>query len=147
MTSNTLLLVKNTEKDRKMTNIFDHLDGLVEEEDLSPDYVAEQVICQVRKIVDSIGNPTQLHWVQTGADRKGGKLWIGHKNAQLLLNLFDKCTNRAAKEMGYVSNRQRPEMIAAQTRAKAQLTEKLQTVKGLKELIVFVKDHKEALSV
>ena len=54
---------------------------------------------------------------------------------------------RAAKEMGYVSNRQRPEMIAAQTRAKAQLTEKLQTVKGLKELIVFVKDHKEALSV
>jgi hypothetical protein len=114
----------------------------VEEEVLGEDYKVEQVIVQLRKIVDSIGNPSSLHWVQTD---KGGKVWVGHKNAKMILRLFDLSTNRAAKDMSYVSNRMRPEYIAAQTRAKSELTEKLQTAAGLKALVKFVKDNERLL--
>lgn len=122
---------------------FDPFEVDVQEDQLNPDYKAEQVIVQLRKIVDSEGNPKPLHWIETD---KGGKVWVGFKNARMILRLFDLATNRAAKDMGYVSNRQRPEYIAAQTRVKAQMTEKLQTAKGLKELVEFVKGNTEVLS-
>ena len=116
--------------------------GIDVEEVFGEDYKAEQVIMQIRKVVDSIGNPAALNWVTTD---KGGKVWIGHKNAKLLLVFFDLCTNRSSQDTGYVSNRQRPELIAAQNRAKTELTEKLQTAKGLKELVKFVKENASAI--
>ena len=33
-----------------------------DESDLQPDFKQESMIMQLRKIVDSIGNPTPLHW-------------------------------------------------------------------------------------
>lgn len=123
---------------------FDPFEIDVHDEALGEDYKAEQVVVQLRKLLDSEGNPTNdyMHWIQTDTT----KVWVGFKNAKLILKLFDLATNRAAKDMGYVSNRQRPEYIAAQTRAKAQLTEKLQTGSGLKELVVFVKGNASSLA-
>ena len=122
---------------------FDPFEIDVQEDALGADYKAEQVIVQLRKLVDSEGNPTNdfMHWIKTDT----GTVWVGFKNAKMILRLFDLATNRAAKDMGYVSNRQRPELIAAQTRAKAEITEKLQTKVGLQALVKFVKDNAYAL--
>lgn len=122
---------------------FDPFEIDVQEDVLGEDYKAEQVIVQLRKLVDSEGNPTNdfMHWIKTDT----GTVWVGFKNAKMILRLFDLATNRAAKDMGYVSNRQRPELIAAQTRAKAEITDKLQTKLGLKALVKFVKENAYAL--
>lgn len=110
------------------------------EEQYGSDFKAEQVIIQLRKVVDSEGNPSPIHWIETDK----GKIWVGFKNARAILGLFDSLTNRSARDGGYVSNRVRPEFIAAQTRVKAQLTEQMQTASGLKQLIEFVKEHVHA---
>lgn len=107
------------------------------EEQFGEDFKQEQVIVQLRKVVDSEGNPNPIHWIETDS----GKIWIGFKNARRLISLFDRLTNRSARDGGFVSNQMRPEFIASQTRAKVLLTEKMQTVSGLKQLVEFVKQN------
>jgi hypothetical protein len=114
----------------------------VEEEILGDDFKAEQVIVQLRKVVDSGDGADPIHWVHTD---KGGKVWVATRNARLIVKLFNRITNEAATNGGYVSNRVRPEYIAAQTKAKAQLIESMQTAAGLRDLVKFVRENANAI--
>jgi len=101
------------------------------DEILAPDFKQETMIMQLRKIVDSIGNPSPLHWVRTD---NGRNVWIAHKHAKTIVNLYDRLTSREAKS-SYVDNRIDPAINATMTRAKQQLVESLQTTDGLNNLI------------
>jgi len=101
------------------------------DEALGPDFKQETMIMQLRKIVDSIGNPTPLHWVRTD---NGRNVWIAHKHARTIVDLYDRLTAREAKS-SYVDNRMDAAVNASMTRAKRQLVEALQTTEGLNTLI------------
>jgi len=102
-----------------------------DESDLQPDFKQESMIMQLRKIVDSIGNPTPLHWVRTD---NGRNVWIAYKHAKTIISLYDRLTSREATGI-FVDNRTDPAINATLTRAKRQLTESLQTTEGLNNLI------------
>lgn len=89
---------------------------------MKEDYIAEQVIMQLRKVVDSIDSPVSLNWITTD---KGGKVWVGHKNAKKIVSLFNIST---------------PSADYLQLKAKEKLTEQLQTADGLRSLMAFVKN-------
>ena len=74
---------------------------------LNPDYKQTQMIIQIRKIVDSIGNPNPLHWVRT---ESGRKCWIAHKHAKTIVKIYDALTSEESQSY-VVQNRQRPEVI------------------------------------
>ena len=101
------------------------------EADLHPDFKQETMIMQLRKIVDSIGNPNPLHWVRTD---NGRNVWIAHKHAKVIVDLYDRLTSREAKS-SHVDNRIDPSINASMTRAKQQLISALQTTEGLQALI------------
>lgn len=104
---------------------------------LMPDFKQETMIMQLRKIVDSIGNPNPLHWVRTD---NGRNVWIAHKHAKVIVDLYDRLTSREAKS-SHVDNRLDPSINANMTRAKQQLVESLQTTEGLKILIKELREN------
>jgi len=101
------------------------------EDSFAPDFKQESMIMQLRKVVDSIGNPKPLHWVRTD---NGRNIWVAHKHAVKIVDLYDRLTSREAKS-SYVDNRIDPVVNAQMTRAKRQLTDALQTTEGLQNLI------------
>ena len=102
-----------------------------QDETFAPDFKQESMIMQLRKLVDSIGNPSPLHWVRTD---NGRNVWVAHKHAKTIVNLYDRLTSREATGI-FVDNRTDPAINATLTRAKRQLTESLQTTEGLNNLI------------
>ena len=98
---------------------------------LNPDYKQTQMIIQIRKIVDSIGNPNPLHWVRT---ESGRKCWIAHKHAKTIVKIYDMLTSEESQS-SVVQNRQRPEINAERQRARQQFVDNLQTYEGLTNII------------
>ncbi len=100
------------------------------EEKLDPDYIEEQMIVQLRKVVDSIGNPKPLHWVRTD---NGRNVWVAHKHAVRLVKLHDELT---------VSGRSIfcPEINANKHRFKRQFVSEIQTTEGLKKYLTALKE-------
>ena len=107
------------------------------EDTFAPDFKQESMIMQLRKVVDSIGNPSPLHWVRTD---NGRNVWVAHKHARKIVELYDNLTSREAKS-SYVDNRMNPTLNASLTRAKQQLTESMQTTAGLQELIKQIREY------
>lgn len=107
------------------------------EDTFAPDFKQESMIMQLRKVVDSIGNPNPLHWVRTD---NGRNIWVAHKHARKIVELYDNLTSREAKS-SYVDNRMNPTLNASLTRAKQQLTESMQTTAGLQELIKQIREY------
>ena len=101
------------------------------EEKLDPDYIEEQMIVQLRKVVDSIGNPKPLHWVRTD---NGRNVWIAHKHAVRLVKLHDELT---------VSGRSifAPEINANKHRFKRKFVTEIQTTEGLKKYLRVLRDN------
>ena len=120
---------------------FDPFEIDVVEDQLGEDFKNPQMIVQIRKVVDSEGNPNPIHWVYTDSGRKA---WVAFKHAKNILKLWNLVTSEESNSMA-VQNRVRPEVLAERQRAKRELTEKLQTYNGLMEVIQFVKDNAHAL--
>lgn len=112
------------------------IDSVIDET-LAPDYKQVSMIMQLRKIVDSIGNPKPLHWVRTD---NGRNVWVAHKHAVKIVDLYDRLTSREAKST-FVDNRIDPAVNATMTRAKQQLAESLQTTEGLQTLIKEMREN------
>ena len=102
-----------------------------EVEQFDPDFKQPQMIIQLRKIVDSIGNPKPLHWVRTD---NGRNVWVAHKHAKTIVNIYDQLTSQEATSSA-VQNRQDPAINAGRIRIKRQFMQNLQTTKGLQDII------------
>jgi hypothetical protein len=102
-----------------------------EVEVFDPDFKQPQMIIQLRKIVDSIGNPKPLHWVRTD---NGRNVWVAHKHAKTIVNIYDQLTSKEATSSA-VQNRQDPAINAGRIRIKRQFMQNLQTTKGLQDII------------
>ncbi len=102
-----------------------------EVEVFDPDFKQPQMIIQLRKIVDSIGNPKPLHWVRTD---NGRNVWVAHKHAKTIVNIYDQLTSQEATS-STVQNRQNPAINAGRVRIKRQFMQNLQTTKGLQDII------------
>jgi len=102
-----------------------------EVEVFDPDFKQPQMIIQLRKIVDSIGNPKPLHWVRTD---NGRNVWVAHKHAKTIVNIYDQLTSQEATSSA-VQNRQDPAINAGRIRIKRQFMQNLQTTKGLQDII------------
>ena len=101
------------------------------EETLAPDFNQETMIMQLRKIVDSIGNPKPLWHVRTD---NGRTIWVAHKHAKSIVSLYDRLTAREAKSQ-FVDNRMDAAINSTMFRAKQQLIQSLQTTDGLLNLL------------
>lgn len=112
-----------------MELLIDQIDEI-----LNPDYKQETMIMQLRKIVDSIGNPKPLNHVRADNKRNGRRLWIAHKHAVRIVELYDALTSGDAKSTN-VQNRQDPAINAAKARAKQQLVDALQNFDTLEVLV------------
>ena len=102
-----------------------------EVEILDPDFKQPQMIIQLRKVVDSIGNPKPLHWVRTDSDRN---IWVAHKHAKTIVNMYDQLTSKEATS-SVVQNRQDPAINARRTRLKREFMQRLQTTVGLQSIL------------
>ena len=102
-----------------------------EVEVFDPDFKQPQMIIQLRKIVDSIGNPKPIHWVRTD---NGRNVWVAHKHAKTIVNIYDQLTSQEATSSA-VQNRQDPAINAGRIRIKRQFMQNLQTTKGLQDII------------
>lgn len=101
------------------------------DESLAPDFKQETMIMQLRKIVDSIGNPSPIWHVRTD---NGRTIWVAHKHAKTIVDLYDRLTAREAKS-SYVDNRIDAAVNSTMFRAKQQLIQSLQTTDGLLTLL------------
>jgi len=102
-----------------------------EVEVFDPDFKQPQMIIQLRKIVDSIGNPKPLHWVRTDGDRN---IWVAHKHAKTIVEMYDRLTSEEATS-SVVQNRQDPAINAQRTRLKREFMQRLQTTVGLQSIL------------
>lgn len=104
------------------------------DEVLNADYKQETMIMQLRKIVDSIGNPKPINHVVADNGRNGRKLWVAHKHAKTLVEMYDVLTSADAKSTD-VQSRQDPSINAVKRRAKQQLVDSMQSFDTLEVLV------------
>lgn len=102
-----------------------------EVEAFDPDFKQPQMIIQLRKIVDSIGNPKPLHWVRTDGGRN---IWVAHKHAKTIVGMYDRLTSEEATS-SVVQNRQDPAINARRTRLKREFMHRLQSTVGLQSIL------------
>jgi len=103
-----------------------------EVEQFDPDFKQPQMIIQLRKIVDSIGNPKPLHWVRTD---NGRNVWVAHKHAKTIVNIYDQLTSQESTSFSSVDNRMDPAVNATRARLKRQFMQNLQTTEGLQDIL------------
>ena len=103
-----------------------------EVEAFDPDFKQPQMIIQLRKIVDSIGNPKPLHWVRTD---NGRNVWVAHKHARTIVHIYDKLTSQESTSFGAVDNRMDPAINATRNRIKQRFMQNLQTTDGLMDIL------------
>ena len=103
-----------------------------EVEAFDPDFKQPQMIIQLRKIVDSIGNPKPLHWVRTDGGRN---IWVAHKHAKTIVDMYDRLTSQESTSFSSVDNRQDPAINAKRTRLKREFMQRLQTTVGLQSIL------------
>ena len=102
-----------------------------EVETFDPDFKQPQMIIQLRKIVDSIGNPKPLHWVRTD---NGRNVWVAHKHAKTIVDIYNQLTSSESVS-NEVNNRVDPAVNAARNRIKQQFMQNLQTTAGLQDIL------------
>jgi len=117
---------------RKRKNDPFAIDDIVEE--LNPDFKHPQMIIQLRKIVDSIGNPKPLNYVRADNGRDGRTIWVAHKHAKTIVDIYDSLTSEEAVSSA-VQNRQDPAINATKARIKNEFMQNLQTSAGLLQIL------------